>query len=212
MARELNKSTVLLCLLLAAVTLAVYWTVGRYEFVDYDDVVYVVENPRVRAGLTPAGIVWAFARLTGDGTYWHPVTWLSHMLNCQIFGLRAGWHHAVNLALHIANALLLFLVLGRMTRTVWRSAAVAALFALHPWQVETVAWVAERKNVLSTFFFLLTLWAYERYVTGDGWRLARNVGQGARDERRLARPDVGRSLFDVGGSQVDFRPSRGSLW
>jgi tetratricopeptide (TPR) repeat protein len=178
MARELNKSTVLLCLLLAAVTLAVYWPVGRYEFVDYDDGVYVVENPRVRAGLTPTGIVWAFARLTGDGTYWHPVTWLSHMLDCQLYGPRPGPHHLVNLGFHIANALLLFLVLGRLTRAVWRSAAVAALFALHPWQVETVAWVAERKNVLSTFFFLLTLWAYGRYARKSEGRRPKAEVQG----------------------------------
>ena len=164
MARELNKSTVLICLLLAAVTLAVYWPVSHYEFVDYDDRVYVVENPHVGPGLTRAGIAWAFTRLTGEGTYWHPVTWLSHMLDCQLFGLEPGPPHLVNLGFHIANALMLFLLLRRMTGAVWRSAAVAALFALHPWQVETVAWVAERKNVLSTFFLMLTLWAYIRYA------------------------------------------------
>jgi tetratricopeptide (TPR) repeat protein len=163
-ARELNKSTIVLCLLLAAVTVAVYWPVGHFAFVDYDDPVYVVENAHVRAGLTRAGIVWAFAKLTGDGTYWHPVTWLSHMLDCQIFGLKPGPPHLVNLAFHIANALILFLLLRQMTGAVWRSAAVAALFALHPWQVGTVAWVAERKNVLSTFFLMLTLWAYARYA------------------------------------------------
>ena len=158
MAGELNKSTIVLCLLLAAVTLAVYWPVGHFAFVDYDDPVYVVENAHVRAGLTRAGIVWAFARLTGDGT------WLSHMLDCQFFGPNPGPPHFVNLGFHIANTLMLFLLLRRMTGAVWRSAAVAALFALHPWQVETVAWVAERKNVLSTFFLMLTLWAYARYA------------------------------------------------
>jgi protein O-mannosyl-transferase len=164
MARELNKPAVLLCLLLAAVTLAVYWPVGQCAFVDYDDPTYVVENRHVGMGVTQAGIVWAFARLSGEGTYWHPVTWLSHMLDCQVFGVKPGPHHLVNLGFHIANAVLLFLVLRRMTRALWRSAAVAAFFALHPWQVETVAWVAERKNVLSTFFWMLTLWAYVRYA------------------------------------------------
>src|ERR1017187_8277318 len=162
--RRPAQSTVLVCLWLAVVTLAVYWPVGHYEFVDYDDHVYVVENPHVVPGLTRAGIVWAFARLTGEATYWHPVTWLSHMLDCQLFGPKPGPTHLVNLVFHIANALLLFLVLRRMTQAFWRSAAVAALFALHPWQVETVAWVAERKNVLSTLFFMLTLWAYARYA------------------------------------------------
>jgi Tfp pilus assembly protein PilF len=167
MARELSKPNVLLGLLVAAVTLAAYWPVGHYEFVDYDDSVYVVENACVRAGLTPAGAVWAFTRLTGAGTYWHPVTWLSHMLDCQLYGLRPGPHHLVNLAFHVANVLLIFLVLSQLTHAARRSAAVAALFALHPWQVETVAWVAERKNLLSTFFFLLTLWAYGQYANGE---------------------------------------------
>ena len=167
-AGKLDKSAVPLCLLLAAVTLAVYWPVGHYEFVNYDDPDYVVENSHVTPGFTRAGIVWAFTRLTGERTYWHPVTWLSHMLDCQLFGLKAGPPHLVNLAFHIANTLLLFLVLRRMTRAVWRSAAVAALFALHPLQVGTVAWVAERKNVLSTFFWLLCLWAYACYAAVQG--------------------------------------------
>jgi Tfp pilus assembly protein PilF len=181
---------VLVCLFLAAVTLALYWPVGHYEFVDYDDHVYVVGNPHVVPGLTRAGIVWAFARLTGEATYWHPVTWLSHMLDCQIFGPKPGPAHLVNLAFHIANALLLFLVLRRMTQAFWRSAAVAALFALHPWQVETVAWVAERKNVLSTFFFMLTLWEYQRY------------GEGQSPRSKVQGPPASRFTFHVSRSTV----------
>jgi len=177
MASEMNKSTILICLLLAAVTLAVYWPVGHYEFVDYDDPVYVSENPHVGPGLTRAGMVWAFAKLTGEGTYWHPVTWLSHMLDCQFFGRKPGPHHLVSVVFHIANALLLFLVLRQMTQAVWRSAAVAALFALHPLHVESVAWIAERKDVLSTFFFMLTLWAYVRYVEKSEVRSQKSEGR-----------------------------------
>src|ERR1035438_8925479 len=198
MARELNKSTVLICLLLAAVTLAVYWPVSHYEFVDYDDRVYVVENSHVAAGLTRAGIVWAFTRLTGDGTYWHPVTWLSHMLDCQLFGLKPGAPHLVNLGFHIANTLMLFLLLRRMTETFWRSAAVAALFALHPWQVETVAWVAERKNVLSTFFLMLTLWAYARYAEVQSLKSKvqspESEAQSRRAQRRGQKPQASNTL------------------
>ena len=190
MARELNKPTVLLCLLLAAVTLVVYWPVGHYEFVTYDDPVYVLENRHVGMGVTWAGLVWAFARLTGDGTYWHPVTWVSHMLDCQLFGVNPGPQHLVNLGFHAANGVLLFLVLRRMTQAVWRSAAVAALFALHPWQVETVAWVAERKNVLSTCFGLLMLLAYARYVTSAERRVS---SEGEKPEVRKPKAGI-RSL------------------
>ena len=195
--RRPAQSTVLVCLWLAVVTLAVYWPVGHYEFVDYDDHVYVVENPHVVPGLTRAGIVWAFARLTGEATYWHPVTWLSHMLDCQLFGPKPGPTHLVNLVFHIANALLLFLVLRRMTQAFWRSAAVAALFALHPWQVETVAWVAERKNVLSTLFFMLTLWAYQRYGEVPG---PRAKVQGPKS--KVQSPPASRFTFHVSRSTL----------
>src|SRR5207248_2697409 len=110
------------------------------------------------------GLKWAFANIKGIGTYWHPVTWISHMLDCQLFGMDAGKHHLVNVVFHIANALLLLFLLTRMTKQIWPSAAVAALFAFHPLQVDSVAWIAERKNVLSTFFWLLTTFAYVRYV------------------------------------------------
>ena len=149
-------------LLLAAVTVAVYCQVRGHEFVYYDDDAYVYENPYVRAGLTGIGLLWAF--VTGHGGNWHPLTWLSHMLDCQLYGADSGAHHVTSLLFHVANTLLLFMVLRRMTGAVWRSAFVAALFALHPLHVESVAWVAERKDVLSTFFLLLTTIAYVRYA------------------------------------------------
>ncbi len=150
--------------LLAAATIAVFWQVSRHEFVNFDDPAYVTFNPVVREGLTWPGVTWAFANLHGEATYWHPVTWLSHMLDCQLFGLKAAGHHLTSLFLHTLNTLLLFVLLRRMTGRRGASAMVAALFALHPLQVDTVAWIAERKNVLSAFFFLLTLWTYVRYA------------------------------------------------
>ena len=139
-----------------------YVQVLRFEFVNYDDTVYVPDNPHVRDGFSLGGIGWAFT--TFETANWYPLTWLSLMLDCQMFGPRPGGHHAVNAALHAANAVLLFIVLRRMTGPRWRSAAVAALFAVHPLHVESVAWIAERKDVLSTLFFLLTLLAYHRYA------------------------------------------------
>ena len=125
-----------------------YLQVLRFEFVNYDDTVYVPDNPQVRDGFSLGGIGWAFT--TFETANWYPLTWLSLMLDCQMFGPRPGGHHAVNAALHAANAVLLFIVLRRMTGSRWRSAAVAALFAVHPLHVESVAWIAERKDVLST--------------------------------------------------------------
>jgi tetratricopeptide (TPR) repeat protein len=150
--------------LLAAATVAVFWQVSRHEFVNFDDPAYVTYNPMVQQGLTWSGVAWAFGNLHGDTTYWHPVTWLSHMLDCQLFGLKPAGHHLTSLLLHTLNVVMLFVVLRRMTGRRGPSAIVAALFALHPLQVDSVAWIAERKNVLSAFFFLLTLWAYDRYV------------------------------------------------
>ena len=158
-----TRRTILLCVLLGAVTLASYWPVLRNDFVSYDDPDYVSENPYVLRGLTWQNSSWAFE--TVHSANWHPLTWLSHMLDVQLFGLQPAGHHLTNLLLHTANTLLLFLALQRMTRARWRSALVAALFALHPLHVESVAWVAERKDVLSGFFFMLTLWAYARYAT-----------------------------------------------
>ncbi len=153
---------ILLGLSLALITLAVYWRVTGHDFTNFDDQDYVTANQRVQAGLTTEGLRWAFR--TGLGGNWMPLTWLSHMLDCQLFGLNAGRHHSTSLLLHVANTILLLLVLERMTRAIWRSALVAALFALHPLHVESVAWVAERKDVLSGFFFMLTLWAYARHA------------------------------------------------
>jgi Tfp pilus assembly protein PilF len=152
----------LMCLLLSLLTLAVYWQVAYFEFVNFDDPLHVTENNRVQAGLSGKGIVYAFTSATASN--WQPLTSLSHMLDCELYGLNPGGHHLTNLLLHLANTLLLFLVLGRMTGALWRSFFVAALFALHPLHVESVAWVAERKDVLSTLFWMLTLWAYSRYV------------------------------------------------
>jgi tetratricopeptide (TPR) repeat protein len=152
--------------LLAAATIAVFWQVSRHEFVNFDDPAYVTFNPMVRQGLTWPGVAWAFGELHGEATYWHPVTWLSHMLDCQLFGLKPAGHHLTSLFLHTLNTVLLFVVLRRMTGRRGPSAMVAALFALHPLQVDSVAWIAERKNVLSTFFGLLCLWAYARYAEG----------------------------------------------
>jgi tetratricopeptide (TPR) repeat protein len=151
-----------LCLLLALATLALYLPVARQGFVNYDDSDYVTENAHVQSGLQWQNVVWAFT--TGHASNWHPLTWLSHMLDCQLFGLKAGPEHLVSTGFHIANTLLLFLLLRRMTGALWRSAFVAALFALHPLHVESVAWVSERKDVLSALFFLLTVGAYVRYA------------------------------------------------
>ena len=154
--------SVLICLLLALVTMALYWPVTGYDFVNFDDGIYVYHNAHVQSGVNWQSSQWAFTNL--DVGLWHPLTWMSHMLDCQWFGLRSGWHHLTSLLLHAANTVLLFVVLRRMTGALWRSALVAALFALHPLHVESVAWVAERKDVLSTFFVMLTLWTYHRYT------------------------------------------------
>jgi Flp pilus assembly protein TadD len=154
---------------LVALTTVAYSGVGRLPLVPLDDQGYVYENPHVMAGLTAAGIRWALT--TMDMANWHPLTWLSHMLDVQLFGLDAGYHHLTNLAIHALNTLLLFLLLARTTGALGRSACVAALFAVHPLHVESVAWVAERKDVLSTFFWLLTTGAYVWYARAPGrWR------------------------------------------
>ena len=148
-------------LLLVAVCL-VYRQTIRYQFIDYDDPAYVTENAEVADGLTLQGIAWAFTHVHSSN--WHPLTWISHMLDCQYYGLWAGGHHLTNVLLHAATTVLLFLVLLQATGRLWPSALAAALFALHPLRVESVAWVAERKDVLSGLFFMLTLWAYVRYA------------------------------------------------
>ena len=153
---------VLVCLFLVIATVAVYWQVRNHEFVNFDDDGYVTENSYVQDGLTRESIIWAFTAT--DVANWHPLTWLSHMLDCQLYGVSPKGHHLTNVLFHLANTVLLFLVLKWMTGALWRSGFVAALFALHPLHVESVAWVAERKDVLSTFFWMLTIWAYLGYV------------------------------------------------
>ena len=161
-----SRANLAVCLLLAAVTVAAFWQVGRHQFINYDDGCYVTENHIVQEGVTWEGLKWAFCRLQGEDTYWHPLTWVSHMVDCQSFGLNPAGHHLVNLFFHLLNVVLVFLVFQRMTKAFWRSAVLAALFALHPLQVDTVAWVAERKNLLSGSFWLLTMWAYVRCAEG----------------------------------------------
>jgi tetratricopeptide (TPR) repeat protein len=151
-----------ICLALAAITLALYSPLFHYDFLTYDDQIYVTENPYVLSGLNWNSIAWAFHTSTSGN--WLPLTWLSHMLDVQFFGLKAGGHHVTNVLLHAANAVLLFLLLQKMTGAAWRCAIVAALFAWHPAHVESVAWIAERKDVLSAFFGFLTILAYLRYV------------------------------------------------
>ena len=160
-----NRRTWFACLLLAFATFAVYWPARHYAFVDYDDDDYVFENPVVRAGLTWPGFVWAF--VDQHNCNWHPLTWLSHMADCQFFGVNPGAMHMENVLIHCANSALLLLLLNSMTNAFWRSVFVAALFALHPLRVESVAWISERKDVLSGFFFMLTLLCYAKAVTSD---------------------------------------------
>ena len=156
----------LICIFLAGATFGVYWQVLRSDFVNFDDPIYVTENEYVNTGFSLENIRWAFT--AGKVSYWHPLTWFSHMLDCELYGLRPGLHHLTNLIIHVANGLLVFLVFRAMTGAVWRSAFVAAVFALHPVNVDSVAWIAERKNVLSTLFWLLTMWGYVSYVRRGG--------------------------------------------
>jgi len=149
-------------LILIFVTAAAYGQLSECDFVGFDDYVQLVDNPYLHEGITAETIAWAFG--FEKFTYWHPLTWLSHMLGFQMFGLNPGMQHLINLFFHIANTLLLFCVLKRMSGAFWQSAFVAGLFALHPLNVESVAWVTERKNVLSTFFWMLTMLAYVCYA------------------------------------------------
>ena len=172
-ARALSNP-VCLCLLLVAVTLVVYWPVTSYNFLNYDDPDYFSSNPHVQAGLTSDNVIWAFC--TGYASNWHPLTWLSLMLDRELSGPGPAGPHFTNLLFHLANTVLLFLLLRHLSGTTWQSAFVAALFALHPLHVESVAWISERKDVLSTFFGLLALWAYACYaqrVTSDKWQVTR---------------------------------------
>ncbi|HEY2143067.1 MAG TPA: hypothetical protein VGH06_01840, partial [Candidatus Udaeobacter sp.] len=162
-------STVAACIGLAIATWVVFGQTLRYDFVNYDDPRYVYQNTRITNGLKISGVAWAFTHIHAEN--WHPLTTITHMLDCQLYGLKAGGHHFTNVLLHTVAVVLLFLVFQRMTGALWRSAFVAALFAIHPLHVESVAWVAERKDVLSAVFFMLTLLAYVRYARAPStWR------------------------------------------
>jgi len=159
----------IICLALIITTIAVYWNLQHHEFVHMDDNAYVFANMNVQTGLNPASVKWAFTSI--EAAFWHPLTWLSLMLDYELYGLNAGGYHWTNLLLHTISTVLLFLVLNLMTGSLWRSGFVAALFALHPLHIESVAWVAQRKDVLSTVFWMLTMYAYLIYVRRPGfWR------------------------------------------
>src|SRR6266704_4271927 len=157
-----RSQVVLVYLFLGAITWLIFGQTVRHDFVNFDDHVYIYDNPLVTGGLTTSGIVGAFTH--PHARNWHPLTTISHMLDCQLYGLNAGGHHFTNVALHTIAVLLLFRVLRVTTGALWPSAFVAALFAIHPLHVESVAWVSERKDVLSAVFFMLTLAAYVRYA------------------------------------------------
>jgi len=159
----------ILSLSLILIILIIFYPVSGFEFLNYDDDIYVTDNIRVRGGLQWENVQWAF--ITIEAGFWHPLTWLSLMLDHEIFRLNAGGYHWTNVLFHIANTLLLFYVLRRMTGTLWRSGCVAALFAIHPLHVESVAWIAARKDVLSTLFWMLAMWAYVAYAERPrAWR------------------------------------------
>ena len=151
----------IICALLVVAILCVYGKIWTHEFIGYDDDNYVTQNRYVSQGLSKESVIWAFR--STHASNWHPVTWLSHMLDVELYGMNAGAHHLTNLLFHLLNSLLLFIVFRKMTAHVWQSGIVALLFALHPLHVESVAWVAERKDVVSTFFWLLTIWSYARF-------------------------------------------------
>jgi len=165
--RHKNLTPVLICLALVILTMTAFWQLKDCGFINFDDNEYVYENTHIQSGLNRDSIGYAFSFDLGN---WHPLTFLSHILIFQLFGLNPQAHHLINLLFHVINAVLLFLVLRRMTRAIWPSAFVAALFAIHPLHVESVAWIAERKDVLSAFFWLLTMGAYSYYVESPGFR------------------------------------------
>lgn len=153
---------VLICILFTILTLSVYWKVIGYDFIMLDDSTYVVNNDIVKQGISFDGVRRAFSEVYAGN--WHPITWISHMFDVQLFGIIPGMHHLTNVIFHILNTILLFLVLDKMTGAMWRSALIAGLFALHPLHVESVAWISERKDVLSTFFWILTMMGYYYYI------------------------------------------------
>jgi Flp pilus assembly protein TadD len=158
-----KKRLIVISLVLAVFTFIVYFQVTQNEFINLDDETYIINNKQIQNGLTVKGIIWAFT--TGHAANWHPLTWISHMIDVQLFGLNPGGHHLINVLFHLANTVLLFFVLNRITQALWQSAFVAVLFALHPLHVESVAWASERKDVLSAFFWMLTMALYASYVS-----------------------------------------------
>ncbi len=158
-----RESITTLCLLLAAGTLAVYCQVGTHDFLNYDDQMFVYDNPHVSTGLSMANVQWAFKTLHGNASYWHPLTWISLQLDWTIFGQHPGGFHLTNVWLHLANTSLLLILLFEMTGRIWESALVATFFAIHPLHIETVAWISERKTLLCCFFWLLSALAYLKY-------------------------------------------------
>ena len=157
-----QRQTLIVYIVLTVVTLAVFWQVNQYDFINFDDNVYVTQNSHIHSGLTPEGVRWAFS--TQYLGLWNPLVWLSFMFDYQIYGLNAGGYHLTNRVLHLLSTLLLFWLFNRMTGAVWKSAFVAAIFAFHPLHVESVAWISERKDVLSAFFWMLTLCLYVYYT------------------------------------------------
>ena len=163
-----SKKKLIVYIVLVLITLTVYWQVNQFDFINFDDNIYVTENSHIQSGLTLQGFLWAFgSKYFG---LWNPLVWISFMLNHQIYGMNAGGYHVTNLILHIMSTLLLFWLFNRMTGAIWKSAFVAALFALHPLHVESVAWIAERKDALSAFFWILTLCMYVRYTENQTLR------------------------------------------
>jgi len=182
----------LIAALLALATIALYWPATRCDFINFDDSIYVTENPHVQGGFSWEGVKWAFCD-TEQVVNWHPMTMMSHMLDCQLFGLKPWGHHLTSVLLHAVNAVLVFVWLRRLTGVLWRSALVAAVFGLHPSHVESVAWVAERKDVLSTFFGLLALVFYTGYAQ-----------KRARVERRESRAKPAIPALDPRPSTLDY--------
>jgi protein O-mannosyl-transferase len=185
-----------ICLALALGTIAIYSPVLRHDFINYDDPDYILNNSHVQAGLTWPGIVWAFK--SGDADNWHPLTWISHMMDCQLFGVNSAAHHLMNVLFHAANTVLLFILLNYMTGAKWRSAFVSALFAWHPLHVESVAWASERKDVLSAFFWMLTLLCYAHYAKGP------------RESSSLAAPKPGEGGSSPSKNETSVHGGRGA--
>ncbi len=163
-----RKQRGVVCVVLIVLTVAVFWQVKDHPFITFDDDVYVTDNRHVQEGLTPSGVVWAFT--TMEAEFWHPLTWLSLMLDAQLFGLNPNGFHVTNLILHLLSTLLLFALFFRLTKALWPSAFVAAVFGIHPLHVESVAWVAQRKDMVSGFFWMLTLYFYVWYTEKPHWR------------------------------------------